>query len=94
MANRSTVQGFIGLTVGFCGTFTSLSDVIRNAFLALSNNLNTAPFSTQMVSPRHQVRPDGYSVLATVAILWIEVSMSLAALSFGAHLGIASYRWS
>ena len=93
MASRSGIHGFIGLTVGFCGTFTSFADIIRDAFLALSNDLNTAAFSSQVASQVSRPRPDGYSVLATIAVLWIEVCMSLAALSLGAHLGIASHRW-
>lgn len=93
-ASRSTIHGFIGLTVGFCGTFTSFADIIRDAFLALSNDLDTARFSAHpaALSPSLS-RPDGYSVLAVIALLWIEVAMSLAALSLGAHLGIASHRW-
>ena len=90
---RSTVHGFIGLTVGFCGTLTSFADVIRDAFLAIANDLDTAAISTQVTTGRPQPPPDGYSVLAAVAVLWIEVSMSLAALSLGAHLAIASQRW-
>ena len=92
-ASKSRIHGFIGLTVGFCGTFTSFADVIRDAFLALSNDLNTAPFSSQTASSSPQARPDGYSVLAVIAVLSIEVCMSLAALSLGAHLGIATHRW-
>lgn len=93
MTSRSKVHGFIGLTVGFCGTFTSFADIIRDAFLAISNDLNTAPFSSQVAASTPQSRPDGYSVLATIGVLWVEVSMSLAALSLGGHLGIATHRW-
>lgn len=93
VTTRSTVHGFIGLTVGFCGTLTSFADVIRDAFLAIANDLDTAAVSTRLSTGRLQPRPDGYSVLAAIAVLWIEVSMSLAALSLGAHLAIASHRW-
>ena len=93
VASRSTVHGFIGLTVGFCGTFTSFADIIRDAFLALSNDLNTAPYASEATTGAPESRPGGYSVLAVLAVIWIEVSMSLAALSLGGHLGIATHRW-
>lgn len=93
VASRSTVHGFIGLTVGFCGTFTSFADIIRDAFLALSNDLDTAPYASQTTTATSKSRPDGYSVMAVIAVIWIEVAMSLAALSLGGHLGIATHRW-
>ena len=39
-----------------------------------------------------QPRLVGCSVFAIIAVVWIEVSMSLAALSFGSHIGIATHR--
>ncbi|KAK3117692.1 hypothetical protein LTR53_000720 [Teratosphaeriaceae sp. CCFEE 6253] len=93
VAGRSTVHGFIGLTVGFCGTFTSFADIIRDAFLAMSNDLDTAHYASQATTATRKSRPDGYSVMAVIAVIWIEVSMSLAALSLGGHLGIATHRW-
>ena len=89
---RSTVHGFIGLTVGFCGTFTSFADIIRDAFLALSNDLDTAPFSMQVTQNIPQIRNNGYSTLAVIGVVWIEVSMSLAALILGGHIGVATHR--
>lgn len=96
IASRSTMHGFIGLTVGFCGTFTSFADIIRDAFFAISNDLDTAHISsspsTMLQGDEFRTRDDGYSVLAVIAVLWIEVSMSLAALEVGAHLAIATQR--
>ena len=90
-ASRGSIHGFIGLTVGFCGTFTSFADILRDALLAISNNLDTASTSDLVTTTVTQARPAGYSVLAVIAVLWLEVSMSLAALKLGAHLAIGSY---
>ena len=93
VASRSSIHGFIGLAVGFCGTFTSFADIIRDAFLALSNDLSTAPFSEQITTATQLPRPDGYAFLSIVAVLWIELSVSLAALKLGGHLAIALHRY-
>lgn len=88
---RGSIHGFIGLTVGFCGTFTSFADILRDALLAISNNLDAAAISDLVTTSAAKPRPAGYSVLAVIAVLWIEVSMSLAALKLGAHLAIGLY---
>lgn len=69
------------------------ADTIRDAFLVLSNDLDTSPYASQTTTATPKSRPDGYSVMAYIAVIWIEVSMSLAALSLGGHLGIATHRW-
>jgi CrcB protein len=86
---KKTIPLFIGLATGFCGSFTSFSSLMRDAFLALANDLAspsaTSPFDTpSRPHPRH----GGYSFEATVAILIIEVACSLCALQFGAHLAL------
>ncbi|KAI5369811.1 Putative fluoride ion transporter CrcB [Septoria linicola] len=90
VGRRANNHSFIGLTVGLCGTFTSFADIIRDAFLGISNNLDTAQVSDKVPGVASQPRSDGYSVLAVIAVLWIEVSMSLAALEAGAHMAIAT----
>ncbi|EME40419.1 hypothetical protein DOTSEDRAFT_113824, partial [Dothistroma septosporum NZE10] len=90
ITTRSTLHVFIGMTVGFCGTFTSFADVIRDAFYAISDDLSTVVISDEESSGNMRARNDGDSVLAVVAVLWIEVSMSLAALQLGGHLAIAT----
>jgi CrcB protein len=86
---KKTIPLFIGLATGFCGSFTSFSSFIRDAFLALANDLAspsaTSPFDT--ASQPHP-RNGGYSFEATIAILIIEVACSLSALQFGAHLAL------
>ena len=86
---KKTIPLFIGLATGFCGSFTSFSSFIRDAFLALTNDLaspsTTSPFNT---TSHPASRSGGYSFEATVAVLIIEVACSICALHFGAHLAI------
>ncbi|KAL4807645.1 CrcB-like protein-domain-containing protein [Aspergillus unguis] len=79
---KKTIPLYIGLTTGFCGSFTSFSSFIRDVFLALSNDLPDPSGPT--VS-----RNGGYSFMALVAILIIEVGLSLAALIVGSQLALA-----
>ncbi|GAM88862.1 hypothetical protein ANO11243_068960 [Dothideomycetidae sp. 11243] len=78
---KKTIPLYIGLATGFCGSFTSFSSFMRDAFLALSNDL-TSPYSHPI--PRH----NGYSVLAVLAVLLYEPALSLAALFVGAHAAL------
>jgi CrcB protein len=86
---KKTIPLFIGLSTGFCGSFTSFSSFMRDAFLALTNDLaspsTTSPFNT---TPRPSPRNGGYSFEATIAILIIEVACSISALFLGAHLAL------
>lgn len=84
-ARKKTIPLYIGLTTGFCGSLTSFSAFIRDTFLALSNNLPAGSPS----APRN----GGYSLLATLAVPALTVSLSLAALFFGAHLALALARF-
>ncbi|KAF2095395.1 putative chromosome condensation protein [Rhizodiscina lignyota] len=79
---KKTLPPYIGLTVGFCGSFTSFSALIRDAFLALSNDLLPA-------NPGAPSRHTGYSAAAVTAVLIAETGLSLAALSSGAHFALA-----
>ncbi|KAL1640656.1 hypothetical protein SLS58_006670 [Diplodia intermedia] len=96
MAIKKTIPAYIGLTVGFCGSLTTFSSFMRDAFLALSNDLNTAPTSSSstetLSSSPARSRNAGYSVEALLAVLILEVAAGLAALSFGAHAALYSER--
>lgn len=83
LKRKKTLPLYIGLSVGFCGSFTSFSSFIRDAFLALSNDLSGKNVG-------HLSRNAGWSVCAVLAVLIIEVGLSLAALSFGAHIATAT----
>ncbi|KAL2862738.1 FluC/FEX family fluoride channel [Aspergillus lucknowensis] len=80
---KKTIPLYIGLTTGFCGSFTSFSSFIRDIFLALSNDLPEP--STSTISSRN----GGYSFMALLAVLLTTVSLSLAALIFGSHCALA-----
>ncbi|KIW03759.1 uncharacterized protein PV09_05064 [Verruconis gallopava] len=91
---KKTIPLYIGLTTGFCGSFTSFSTFMRDTFLALSNNLPTPinhtypqgftlPAATDTVQ-----RHSGYSFMSTLAVLLLTVCLSVGGLQFGAHLAI------
>ncbi|KAL1956444.1 hypothetical protein VTO42DRAFT_7331 [Malbranchea cinnamomea] len=79
-AVKKTIPLYIGLTTGFCGSFTSFSTFILDVFLALSNDLENP--NTPHITPRN----GGYSLMAVIAVILYTVSLSLSALMFGAHL--------
>lgn len=91
-AVKKTIPLYIGLATGFCGSFTSFSSFIRDAFLALSDAL-PVPVSHPTrapISPYSTIhRNGGYSFMAVLAVLITTVFLSLGALQFGAHLAIA-----
>ncbi|KAM4055727.1 crcB-like protein, camphor resistance (CrcB) domain-containing protein [Hirsutella rhossiliensis] len=87
LALKKTVPLYIGLATGFCGSFTSFSSFIRDAFLALSHDL---------VAPGHAStagsRGGGQSFMALLAVVVTTVSLSLSGLFLGAHLACAAER--
>lgn len=90
IAEKKSLPVYIGLTVGFCGSFTSFSSLMRDVFLALSNDLVAAELFDTGASKAtaNDTRKAGYSVMAVIAVVAIEVSLCFSALSFGAHLAI------
>ncbi|KAF2158762.1 hypothetical protein M409DRAFT_71465 [Zasmidium cellare ATCC 36951] len=89
---RGAIPAYIGMTVGFCGCFTSFASICRDAFLAISNNLNNAPVSASVTTAFYRSRPASDSVMALLAILILEVGLSIVALNFGAHLATSFAR--
>jgi CrcB protein len=89
---KKTVPLYVGLAVGFCGSFTSFSSFMRDVFLALSNDL-PAPInhtSTGTVTTSSEIsRSGGYSFLAILAILLATIALSFGALIVGAHTALA-----
>jgi fluoride ion exporter CrcB/FEX len=88
-AVKKTIPLYIGLTTGFCGCFTSFSTFILDVFLALANALPDPSLST---GSHIASRNGGYSFMALVAVILLNVSLSLSALIFGAHLALALTR--
>ncbi|OKL57760.1 hypothetical protein UA08_07000 [Talaromyces atroroseus] len=91
---KKSIPLYIGLTTGFCGSFTSFSSFIRDVFLALSNDLSD-PSLAASTSGNGIVdgRPRGDSFMAVVAVLALTVSLSIVAFYLGAHLALALDPW-
>ncbi|KAG9235891.1 CrcB-like protein-domain-containing protein [Amylocarpus encephaloides] len=96
---KKTIPLYVGVATGFCGSFTSFSSFIRDAFLALSNDLPTPldypvdyrPIgaTTSSTVPRN----GGYSFMALLAVIITTVALSISALHVGAHIAIATERF-
>ncbi|KFX97281.1 hypothetical protein V490_02863 [Pseudogymnoascus sp. VKM F-3557] len=87
LAFKKTIPLYIGLTTGFCGSFTSFSSFIRDDFLALSNSSPTitSASGSSSVIPRN----GGFSFMALLAVNILTLCVCISALKFGAHLAIA-----
>ena len=90
-AVKKTMPLYIGLATGFCGSFTSFSSFMRDAFFAMSNALKV-PISHPSSAPISETidvhRNPGYSFLALLAVLITTIGLSLTALQFGAHTAL------
>lgn len=90
-AVKKTIPLYIGLSTGFCGSFTSFSSFMRDAYLALANALpapiprNSAAIAGVTTIPRNA----GYGFLAVCAIIIVTTILCLGALKAGAHLALA-----
>ncbi|KAK7737806.1 hypothetical protein SLS53_006426 [Cytospora paraplurivora] len=82
LATKKTIPLYVGLATGFCGSFTSFSSFIRDAFLAASNDLTYG-------SSTAEHRNGGYSFEALLAVFIITVATSLSGLYVGRHLAAA-----
>ncbi|KAF3907899.1 hypothetical protein ABW21_db0201948 [Orbilia brochopaga] len=74
--DKKTIPLYIGITTGFCGSLTSFSSWMRDAFFAMSN--------TQPAYPRHR----GYNVEALLAEIIATVALSVGGLKAGAHTAL------
>lgn len=88
-ASRAAVPGYIGLTVGFCGSLTSFASIARDVFFAISNNIDTNSTANNFVTNQARSRSAGFNVMAVLAVCILELSLSLIALKTGTHLAIA-----
>lgn len=86
LAFKKTTPLYIGLATGFCGSFTSFSSFILDAFLGVSNDLPT-PGTLSSTE-----RNGGYSFMALLAVVLVTVCVSLSALFAGGHLALATQR--
>lgn len=95
---KKTIPLYIGLTVGFCGSFTSFSTFERDIFLALANKLPTPlnhPVSTSAGASlsSNVPRNGGYSFEAILAVIILTLTACIGAVHFGAHCAIALDRF-
>lgn len=88
LALKKTVPLYVGLATGFCGSFTSFSSFIRDAFLAVSNDLAAPGHATAEGG-----RSGGQSLMAMLAVVITTISLSLSGLFLGAHLAGAAGPW-
>lgn len=90
-ALKKTIPLYIGLATGFCGSFTSFSSFMRDAYLALSNALpapiprNPAAAAGLTTIPRNS----GYGFLAVCAVIIVTTVLCLGSFKGGAHLALA-----
>ena len=99
-AHKKTIPLYIGLATGYCGSFTSFSSFIRDAFYALSNALPVPIQHPSLASPPSPIstninvhRNGGYSFLALLAVIISTVGLSLAALQVGAQLALGCEKY-
>lgn len=96
---KKTIPLYIGLTTGFCGSLTSFSSFMLDAFLAMSNNLPAPinhPYPAGFTPPAPTTtihRQAGYSVAALLAVIILNITVSLSALKFGTHSALFLERW-
>lgn len=90
-AVQKTIPLYIGLSTGFCGSFTSFSSFMRDAYLALANAL-PAPIPRNPAAAAGLTtvsRSAGYGFLAVCAVIIVTTTACLGALKAGAHLALA-----
>lgn len=93
-ATKKTIPLYIGLATGFCGSFTSFSSFIRDAFLAMSNKLPTPlnhpeDYGVGASTGSTVSRNGGYSFMALLAVIIVTITISISGLFIGAHIAIA-----
>ena len=98
-AHKKIIPLYIGLTTGFCGCLTSFSTSLRDAFLAVANDIPSPIDGSsgitlyQPPSAAYQALNGGYSFMAFVEIILLEVGLSMVALHVGAHISISTANW-
>jgi fluoride ion exporter CrcB/FEX len=92
MKTKKSIPLYIGLGVGFCGSFTSFSSFARDVFLALSNDLPSPishPYTNAPSPSSTNARPAGYSVESVLAVIFYTLALSIGGFIVGTHLASA-----
>lgn len=87
MSTKKSIPLYVGLTTGLCGSVTTFSEFMLDAFLALSNQLLPPTVKMDSIS-----RNGGYSFMAVVGVILVTVCLSLSGLKLGAQLAVAMER--
>jgi fluoride ion exporter CrcB/FEX len=96
---KKTIPLYIGLATGFCGSLTSFSSFMLDGFLAMSNNLPTPinhPYPAGFELPATSTtvhRAAGYAVAAFLAVIILNLTVSLSAMKIGAHIALYTDSW-
>jgi CrcB protein len=91
---KKTLPLYIGLATGFCGSLTSFSTFMEDAFLAMANDLpvpQSHPYPTGFEVPKPSMtiaRSAGFSILALLGVILLTVIVAISAVKAGAHLAI------
>lgn len=81
LAIKKKIPLYIGLATGFCGSCTSFSAFIRDAYLAISNNIPHPAGASIARNP-------AYSLLAVLAVILLTIILSLGGLILGTHISL------
>lgn len=81
LAIKKKIPLYIGLATGFCGSCTSFSAFIRDAYLAISNSIPHPEGESIARNP-------AYSLLAVLAVILLTIILSLGGLIFGTHISL------
>lgn len=80
---KGRIPLYVGITTGFCGTCSSFSLVMLEAFNKAANTL-----------PQHYPYPNAaYGIMEAAAVLIAHMAVSGAAFVTGRHLGLVVDRW-
>jgi CrcB protein len=89
---KKTLPLYIGVATGFCGSLTSFSSFMEDAFLAMSNDLpvpqsHPYPSGFQIPDPSMTIpRNAGFSICALLAVIILTLVVALGAFKAGEHL--------
>ena len=94
IATKASNPLYVGLAVGFCGSLTSFSALMHDAFLAISNDLPGLGFGREIFDRNDEIRAalpgtlsrsPVLSILSVLATLIVNAALSIGAFTVGKH---------